>query len=212
MKFKSLKDIILGESYKNLGEVYLATHNQFKINEYQKYGNGSFKILDSVPDIDEIDSKDIIEIAKYKAFDMYRLMRDKVPKGASIAIEDTSLNIDGEDVGGNIRWLVNNLYKYVGKKALVTVCFAVCDGEYVKVFRSDLPGVMIPETGVGYGFDPYVEVDGSNGMSLGQVRGDKKLSVKFSIRKMVVENMIADKYADMFNVSSIKEWKGKYQH
>jgi len=191
-----------------LGKIYLATHNEFKINDFQKYNDGAFFVLKDIPDIDEVDSKNVIDIAKYKALDMYKIVKDQIPPKASIAIEDTSLDVNGEDVGGNIRWLINELDKFVGKKATVTICVGVCDGKYVKVYKADLKGKMISPTVNGYGFDPYVEIDG---IPLSYIAKNKRLSDKYSLRKRIVAKMKKDDYVEIFDVDNIKPWTGKYQ-
>ena len=48
--------------------------------------------------------------------------------GEYVISEDTSLDIEGEQVGINVKWMMNELPKFVGKRAVWTVYLAILVG------------------------------------------------------------------------------------
>lgn len=45
--------------------------------------------------------------------------------GDYVIVEDTSLDIEGEQVGINVKWMMNSLPNFVGKRALWNVYLAI---------------------------------------------------------------------------------------
>lgn len=192
--------------------IMLATHNKFKIKEYRKYATGHFEMLNNIPDIEEVDSKNLYDIAVHKVKDMYEIVKSRIPTNTLLAIEDTSLNVNGEEVGGNIRWLINKLETYIGKRATVSIILAITDGTYIKVFRSDVDGVIVKSSGGGYGFDPYFEVKGV-GMTLAQIKTDtnRQLQATTNGRKLVLDKIKNNDFIFEKKISEIPKWTGKLQ-
>lgn len=48
--------------------------------------------------------------------------------GEYVISEDTSLDIEGEQVGINVKWMMNELPKFVGKRAVWNVYLAILVG------------------------------------------------------------------------------------
>jgi inosine/xanthosine triphosphate pyrophosphatase family protein len=177
----------------------LTTSNENKLKEYQRYlpdlvmGQGS--------DISEVNSDDIT-VAIYKAMD----------NGPMTISEDTSLEVDGHDVGVNIRWLLNNLPKMIGRKSIWKVLIGKNDGEYIEIFEGVVSGVIVEPIGDGFAFDPYFLVDGI-GQTLGQLKSSENIpEVEYSARAIAVSNLKNDNYIKKVALDSIPEWDGEYQH
>ena len=45
--------------------------------------------------------------------------------GEYVIVEDTSLDIEGEQVGINVKWMLDSLTDFIGKKALWNVYLAI---------------------------------------------------------------------------------------
>lgn len=176
----------------------LLTSNSQKISEYNRFGLG-IEALKGI-DIPEVDA-DILTVALYKALE--------APKNC--IIEDTSLDVEGEDIGVNIRWMVDSLKKTSGKKASWNVVIGVHDGEYVKLYSSSLTGIIdcSKNNTNAIGFDGIFIPDNSD-LSLYEL---DLISAKdhFSPRKMVVEKFLKDDFTAMYKIKNIPEWKGKWQ-
>lgn len=50
--------------------------------------------------------------------------------GEYVIVEDTSLDIEGEQVGINVKWMMNSLTNFVGKRALWNVYLAILVPSY----------------------------------------------------------------------------------
>lgn len=123
----------------------LNTSNEGKLSEFQqlfqKYG---YSLTSTKIDLDEIDS-DPLTVVVHKASHI----------GENILIEDTSLDIEGADVGVNIRWLLNNLNTLEGRKATWRVLLAYRKDGQVFVYQGIVHGTIVQAKGTnGFGFDP----------------------------------------------------------
>ena len=65
-------------------------------------------------DLDEIDASPV-EVVAHKA----------TAAGVGVLIEDTSLDVDGADVGVNVRWIVDHIADFAGRAATWRVLIAV---------------------------------------------------------------------------------------
>ena len=73
-----------------------------------------------------------------------------------VIVEDTSLDIEGEDVGINVKWALNDLHQYIGKKATHITLLATRIGPEVLVFEGKVEGTIVEpkgNLGKGFGFD-----------------------------------------------------------
>lgn len=179
----------------------LVSSNQHKLREYRRFGL-NIDIASGL-DLPEVNANDITVI-KYKALDA----------GPKMIVEDTSLHIEGHDVGVNIRWMLDNLITLVGSKASWKVLIGVNTGEEILVFSGIVEGVIVaPSANVpsnGFGFDPYFKPLDSN---LSMVELDHiGIKDQFSARKKAVENMITNNIDSKFTITDIPPWTGDYQH
>lgn len=176
----------------------LLTSNKQKIDEYNRFGLGIEAIKgDDIPEVDA----DILTVALYKTLE--------APKDC--IVEDTSLDVDGEDIGVNIRWLVDKLKDSSGKKASWNVVIGIHDGEYVKLFSASVEGIIdySKNNTNAIGFDGMFIPDCSD-LSLYELEliGAKD---SFSPRKMVVEKFLKDDFTAIYKIKNVPKWKGKWQ-
>ena len=93
--------------------------------------------------------------------------------GELILIEDTSLDIEGASVGVNVRWLIDHLNDYIGRRALWTLLLAYRFGDEVIVYKGEVPGTIVsPQGESGFGFDPVFLPNGSD-LTLAQSKPDE---------------------------------------
>jgi XTP/dITP diphosphohydrolase len=128
------------------------TSNPGKLNEFKILLAKQGITLDSTSiDLKEIDS-DPVSVVVHKAC--------QVNEG--VLVEDTSLDVDGAEVGVQVRWMFENLKMLCGRKALWRVLLAYRKDEFVYVFEGKTEGKIVPPSGTGgYGFDSVFLPDGA---------------------------------------------------
>ena len=62
-------------------------------------------------------------------------------------IEDTSLDVEGADVGVNVRWLMDHMATYENRKATWRVLLAVLEGGKVQVYEGVTQGKLVKPQG-----------------------------------------------------------------
>lgn len=130
----------------------LNTSNLGKFEEFKRlFFQHGFSLEATHFDLREIVS-DPIQVIAHKASQL----------GENIIVEDTALDIEGESVGINIRWLLDHLADYVGRKAEWTVLLAIHQGAEIYIFKGSVSGVIVePKGSGGFGFDPVFLPDGA---------------------------------------------------
>lgn len=189
---------------KNHTSLKLFTSNEAKLQEYRGFGLPGLEALKGV-DIKEVQGTEL-EVIQYKVL--------QLPEGT--LAEDTSLEIEGAEVGVNIRYMLDNLSEYVGRGACFNVLIGKCDGDVLSVYHGSLHGTIVEpqEVQAGYpvfGFDNCFAPDGGEGHTLYtlQVAG---LKDEFSPRKKAIQAVLADDALARFTVSDIPAWTGAYQN
>jgi XTP/dITP diphosphohydrolase len=64
-----------------------------------------------------------------------------------VLIEDTSLDVEGADVGVKVRWLTDNMETYANRKATWRVLLAVMENGKVSVFEGVTQGKLVVPRG-----------------------------------------------------------------
>lgn len=172
----------------------LNTSNKGKLEEFErlfaKYGAA---IEAKEIDLHEIQA-DPITVAVHKASQM----------GNGILIEDTSLDIEGADVGVNVRWLLENLSEYEGRQALWRVLLAYQKNGLVYVYEGTISGTIVQPTGEeGFGFDPVFQPNGSK-YTLAQEKNDA-----MNARAKAVEALFHG--SPIAILPPITDWEGEWQ-
>lgn len=173
----------------------LNTSNPGKAEEFKLL----FKKLGIDVEITHLDLEEIIaepiKVVAHKA--------GQVDEG--IVVEDTSLEIEGASVGINIRWLLEHLAEYVGRKAEWVVLLAFRQGGQINIYKGSVAGtIVMPKGTTGFGFDPYFLPDGSK-ETLSQSKTDT-----FNARAKAVAALIN---GDVWTKHPmIENWEGPWQN
>lgn len=172
----------------------LNTSNMGKFAEFQHFFaqfGASLEVTHD--DLREIDAEPLKVIA-HKASQL----------GDHILVEDTSLEIEGASVGINIRWLLNHLSSYVGRRAEWVVLLAYHSEDTVKVFRGSIFGTIVEPRGQqGFGFDPIFQPEGEL-YTLAESKPDH-----VNARGKAVEALIKNQVWRI--CPAISDWNGPWQ-
>lgn len=122
--------------------------------------------------------------------------------GEMIIVEDTSLDIDGVDIGVNIKWLIDSLGQHIGRKAVFRVLLGVQRNGCIEVYAGEVQGIIVLPKGQGFGFDPYFLPDGSE-RTLGEEKPDR-----FNARALAVTNFLNENPSDLLEPL---HWDGEWQ-
>jgi XTP/dITP diphosphohydrolase len=178
----------------------LNSSNKGKIEEFQKFVGGMLKPGTHL-DLNEIDAS-ANEVIAHKASQFRPHSQDPF-----VLVEDTSLEVEGENAGTNIRWLLEEggqVDKMAGKKAKWIVKLAYRDGETIKVYNGVVNGKIVRPKGTkGFGFDPYFLPDGST-----QTLAEAK-PPEFNARWKAVKSFLTEHGEDH---APIDDWRGPWQH
>jgi inosine/xanthosine triphosphate pyrophosphatase family protein/rhodanese-related sulfurtransferase len=179
----------------------LLTSNPNKLKEYQKYiPNLSMKKGKDLPEVDSDDKT----VAIHKAKD----------NGPMTICEDTSLEVEGSSIGTNIRWMLNNLDKLAGKKAIWKVLLAKNDGKEITLYEGVIEGEMVKPEKVSsndFGFDPYFKVKGID-KTLKELKAESSNPLTYSARAIAANNLQKEKSIHKQKLEQIEEWSGDWQH
>lgn len=175
----------------------LNTSNPGKLAEFQRlFAKYNHDMTNTKDDLDEVLSDPLTVIAQKAS---------AVNQGkGQVLVEDTSLDIEGEDVGVNIRWLLSNLDKYEGKQASWTVLLAFREKDVIFVSKGEVKGKIVQKRGdEGFGFDPYFLPEGAE-KTLAQDKPDT-----VNARALAVDAMMNHEYEAI--TDAIDEWDGPWQ-
>jgi inosine/xanthosine triphosphate pyrophosphatase family protein len=172
----------------------LNTGNNNKLKEFIRlFAKYQISLRATCQDVPEI-CADLVTVVIHKASQI----------GEGVLVEDTSLEIDQASVGINIRWQLDDLPKYIGRKAVWRVLLAYQQKGRVYVYEGKISGQIVePKGDRSFGFDPFFLPEGSK-YTLGESKPDS-----FNARAKVVEafvlKMPISVHAPLF------DWKGSWQ-
>lgn len=172
----------------------LNTSNPGKLNEFKsmfaKYGES----LEATEfDLKEIDA-DHLSVVVHKASQLEE----------NVLVEDTSLDIEGASVGVNVRWLLDHLSEYEGRRAEWLVLLAYHRGNEVIVFKGSVLGTIVqPRGSSGFGFDPVFLPLGAS-KTIAEEKPDT-----VNARAKAVEALMKEDIWKKHPV--IKDWMGPWQ-
>ncbi|HJN38293.1 MAG TPA: non-canonical purine NTP pyrophosphatase [Gammaproteobacteria bacterium] len=181
----------------------MADHKIYHLNTSNPNKLKEFKVLFKEEGIDlQVSNHDLKEIV---ASPIRVVIQKASQLDKNVIVEDTSLEIEGEEVGINVRWLLDNLTKFEGKKAVWTVLLAYQkeDG-LVYVYQGQVKGVIVKPKGKGFGFDPFFKPDGSD-FTLAELKPNSVNARAIAVKKFTKDEAIASEYP-------ILSWEGDWQH
>lgn len=172
----------------------LNTSNLGKFEEFKRLFAQNGSDLDaSHIDLEEIDA-DPIKVVAHKASQL----------AENVVVEDTSLDIEGASFGVNIRWLLDHLSEYKGRRAEWTVLLAYRQGKEIYIYKGSVSGsIVLPKGDGGFGFDPVFLPDGAT-ETLAESKPDR-----FNARAKAVEALLKGNVYAKHPV--IEKWEGPWQ-
>ena len=174
----------------------IATGAPHKIAEYEKHLGDGYSFNDTY-DLPEVEAGPKT-VAIHKAKLAYEVM------GGPVLVEDTTLHIRGMSSkdASKIKWLVKNLDKHIGKRAIERVYIGYCDGEKVYLYLGQTKGTLLsPRGDKGFGYDLYFSPDGSD-----KTYAEEKF---VSSRTKAIKKMLSDKPDYVGPMPA--DWKGEWQ-
>ncbi len=176
----------------------LVTSNEGKWHEYSRLGLAVGRV-----------SIDLLEV---QAAPWEVVVRKSAAAGAMTIVEDTSLDVEGADVGVNVRWLIDGIEAHVGRRATWRVLLAVNDGTTVAVHEGLVHGRIVHPAGQGgFGFDPIFAPEGSRGATLAQIETEGGKDA-VSARARAVERLLGGHPpAGSVILESLGDWDGGWQ-
>lgn len=197
----ALYEIPFGALGLDFSKLSLVTSNPNKLEEYRQLNVQGLSIKSGL-DLDEV-AADPKTVITYKS----------LAAGKGTIVEDTSLFVHGAEIGTNIRWDMDRLVEFIGRKAVFEVWLGANLGKAIVLYRGTLSGriCQAPETpGPVFGFDnnfiPNHETRTLHQLALA---GDKH---KHSPRRVAILNMIGGAYEAVIVTASLAPWEGDYQH
>lgn len=144
-------------------------------------------------DLEEIDAEPMTVVV-YKASHLEE----------GVLVEDTSLDIEGVDVGIHVRWKLGELHEYVGRKAEWRTFLAYRKGGVVCVYEGTVNGTIVAPRGKeGFGFDPFFLPEHAD-KTLAEAKPDE-----VNARAKAVEALVESRPAAI--VPPITDWEGPWQ-
>jgi XTP/dITP diphosphohydrolase len=175
----------------NNNRIYkINSSNKNKLEEFRTYLGEH--VISETKDLEEPDS-DPITVVVYKASQF-----------EGVLVDDTSLEIEGESVGVNVKWVLQKLGQFVGRKATFKCLLAIRFGDKVFVFKGEVPGKMTERRGERFGFLPFFQPDGAT-LTLAE-----DLPHHFNARYYAVQVLL--KNQPYLTVSPVFHWNGNFQH
>lgn len=172
----------------------LNTSNWGKYQEYKYLFAKHKQDLDiTTVDLKEIQS-DPVSVIVHKASQM----EDQV------LVEDTSLDIEGADVGVNVRWLLDRLSEYEGRPAVFRVLLAYKSNKKVFVYQGEVHGTIVsPKGDAGFGFDALFRPKGAF-ETLAEAKPER-----VNARAIAINHLFTGKVHQI--LPAIEAWKGDWQ-
>lgn len=171
------------------------SHNTHKINDFKRlFAKYRQTFSYTQIDLDEIDA-DPISVAAHKASQL----------GEYVLVEDTSLDIEGADIGVNLRWKKDQISAYAGKKATWRVLIGYRVKDLVYIYKGEIQGTIVPPRGKqGYGFESVFQPDGER-KTLAENSNDA-----LNARALAVDAFMKNNYHTI--IKAIYDWDGAWQH
>lgn len=181
-------------------EFTLVTSNEYKLKEFRRFGLEELTI-EKGRDLKEVES-DEQTVIMYKALEA----------GEGRVVEDTSLTVEGASIGVNIRWLLDNLAEYTGRKAVWQVYLGLHTGQTIEIYCAKIHGYLTSESPdtAGFGFDSFFVPNGTH-LTLRELELSGRKD-DFSARKDAVHKLLNGDTEKVVSIKDIEEWTGMYQN
>lgn len=171
------------------------TSNLNKFEEFKRlFAQHGYGLETTEIDLKEINA-DPLTVVTHKASQL----------AEEVIVDDTSLDIEDASVGIHVRWLLDHLSEYVGRKATWTVLLALHKDDEVKIYRGCVYGVIVaPKGSNAFGFDPVFLPDGAS-KTLAEAKPDQ-----YNARAKAVDALIKGEV--WMTRPLLKSWNGSWQN
>lgn len=188
------------EQERHISDYRLVTSNQRKLAEFARFGMPLR--AEAGADLPEVDGTKA-EVVLHKA----------IAAGEGRVVEDTSLDVDGVDIGANVRWRLDAIGDLAGRRAVWAVYLGMNTGSAVETYVGEVAGTIVRPDSVpegAFGFDPYFAPDGAGGLTLAELeaRGEKD---RHSARRLAVEALLDRRPVGKVLVADVRPWSGGWQ-
>lgn len=179
-------------SMNNPEVIYVNTSNPGKMEEYKEYFS---------PKTVEFKTEDLTE----PQADPLTIIQYKASCFQEVLVDDVALDIDGVDIGVNIRWFLDQLHssKYLGRSCIFSCLLAVRIENEIRVYKGSVQGTLVEPRGDGFGFGPYFLPDGAD-KTLGEF-----MDPRFNARYIAIENFKMGKIYKILPI--LEKWDGDIQ-
>ncbi len=169
--------------------IFINTSNPGKLEEFKTFF--SEEVIAYQQDLREPNA-DILTINRYK-----------VSQFENVLVDDTSLEVEGAEIGVGVRWKIDELSQYEERTAKFICYLGIHRNEKVEIFRGEVSGTIVPARGKSFGFNPVFQPYGST-KTLAEERPNH-----FNARYLAVQNFLSKK---PYLISEpLKNWTGPYQ-
>lgn len=121
--------------------------NLGKLEEYRRY----------LGDIESV-SKDLSE----PDADLVTIIRFKASQFENVLVDDVALDVEGADLGSQIRWKLDQLNQFVGRSAHFICLIGIHRNQKIEVYRAEQSGTLVEPRGESFGFNPYFLPEGAS--------------------------------------------------
>ena len=176
-----------------LSGVTVNTSNKGKLQEYRDY---------FFPETVEATQ---VDLAEPKA-DLLTIIQYKASQFDGVLVDDVSLDVEGLDIGVNIRWFISQLNSpdYFFRKCAFTCMVGIRKEDKIYVYKGDVQGTLVPPRGDCFGFGRYFLPDGAD-LTLGEF-----MNPQYNARYIAVKNFKADTPFAILPV--LEQWPGEFQN
>lgn len=199
-----LKENLLASNMSTPFLIKINTSNDEKYEQFKELfatlGDNNYILDRTSVDLDEILASPL-EVVQNKATEV----------GENILVDDTSLDVEGGSVGVEVRWVMEQIDQYIGKKATLRVLLGIRKEEVIHIYEGVVHGTLVPAQGERkgkFGIDPYFLPDHSI-HTLAQIKEIGRNTV--SPRYLVVKNYCEGKVKYVKPLLRSVDWPGRWQ-
>ncbi len=131
------------------------------------------------------------------------IVRFKASQFDEVLVDDTSLVIEGSQIGHLIKWKMEELEQLVGRQAEFRCFLGFHRNQRIEIYLGIVRGKICQKSGGGFGFDPYFQPEGSE-KSYGDYKPDH-----LNARYLAAQNFLLGKINKI--AEPLPRWSGPYQ-
>lgn len=171
--------------------------NLNKINEYKQYLEVSGHKIETT----EIDLKE--PVSNHETITCYKASQFS----DEILVDDVSLDIEGFDIGVNVRWFLEkgefHKEKYWNRKSSFKCCIGVNKNNTIYIYKGVVEGIITSPRGNEFGIAPFFLPNGAT-KTLGE-----EMPPELNPRYLALKNFLNDQWS--LKLEPIKQWDGEFQ-